>query len=260
MAARTNPWAIGTAAAINGGIMTLAILLGMKAAIPRVPPTPSGAHIDIGEIFAPLAPKPANGGSGGGTNDPVAPIEGRNPQFSAAPIAPPMVPLIQQPKLAADSAVNIRLPDDSSMPNVGVKNSTNVTLASNGPGSHNGIGTGKNGGDGPGSGNSGWGPGSGNEIYSPGQRGVITPTLLYAPEAEFSDEARRQKYQGICMVAVVVDAHGNPQNVHVIRSLGMGLDEKAIEAIRQYRFKPGTKDGKPVPVMITVRVDFHLFW
>jgi TonB family protein len=61
------------------------------------------------------------------------------------------------------------------------------------------------------------------------------------------------------MLSVIVDAHGNPQNVHVIRTLGMGLDEKALEAVRRYRFKPGTKDGKPVSVLISVAVDFRLF-
>jgi TonB family protein len=261
MAARTNPWAIGTATVVNGGIMALAILLSVKAAIPPFPPTPHSDPIHIGDlhIFAPLPAKPANGGSGGGTNDPVAPIEGRNPQFANTPIAPPMVPIVQQPKLAVDSAIDIRLPDDSSMPNIGVHNSPNVTLNSSGPGGPNGIGWGVNGGDGPGHGNSGWGPGDGNSIYVPGQVGVVAPALIYAPEAEFSDEARRNKYQGVCMVAVIVDTHGNPQNLRVIRALGMGLDEKALEVIRRYRFKPGTKDGKPVPVQITVRIDFNLF-
>jgi TonB family protein len=261
MAARTNPWAIGTATVVNGGTMALAILLGMKAAINRFPATPTGAHVNISDlhIFAPLPAKPSNGGNGGGTHDLIDPTEGRNPPFASAPIAPPMVPLIQQPKLPAESAIDIRLPDDNAMPNIGVHNSTNVTLASNGPGIHGGMGTGKNGGDGPGNGNRGRGPDSGNTIYSPGQAGVVVPALIYAPEAEFSDEARRYKYQGVCMIAVIVDAHGNPQDAHVIRALGMGLDEKALEAIRRYRFKPGTKDGKPVPVMITVRVDFNLF-
>ncbi len=261
MAVRTNPWAIGTATVVNGGIMALAILLGMSAAINHFPPTPTGAHVDISDlhIFAPLPARPSDGGSGGGANDLINPIEGGNPKFADAPITPPMAPLIQQPKLPADSAINIRLPDDSSLPNIGVENSTNVTLASNGPGTDGGMGTGKHGGIGPGNGNSGWGPGDANSIYVPGQDGVIAPTLIYAPDAEFSDEARRSKYQGVCLVSIIVDAHGNPQNAHVIRTLGMGLDEKALEAIRRYRFKPATKDGKPVPVVMNVRVDFRLF-
>jgi TonB family protein len=61
------------------------------------------------------------------------------------------------------------------------------------------------------------------------------------------------------MIAIIVDAHGYPQNPRVIRSLGMGLDEKALEAVRQYRFKPALKNGKPVAVRITVAVSFHLY-
>ena len=79
------------------------------------------------------------------------------------------------------------------------------------------------------------------------------------PEAEFSDEARRNKYQGICVVFVIVDAHGYPRNPRVVQSLGMGLDEKALEAVQKYRFKPAMKDGKPVASMINVAVNFRLF-
>ena len=79
-------------------------------------------------------------------------------------------------------------------------------------------------------------------------------------EAEFSDEARRAKYQGVCLVSLIVDAQGNPQDPHVVRTLGMGLDEKAMEAVRKYKFKPAMKDGHtPVPVMITVEVNFRLY-
>jgi TonB family protein len=259
MAAHTNPWAIGTATVVNGGIVAVFVLLGMKAAITHFVPSPNTApiHISDSPIFA---PRPAsNGGNGGGANDPVAPTEGRAPLYSATPLAPPIIPVIVQPKLAEQSTIAIRLPDDSTMPSIGVHGSTNATLLSSGPGGPNGIGTDKNGEYGPGNGDRGWGPGDSIGIFYPGQSGVVAPSLLFEREAEFSDEARRQKYQGICMVGLIVDTHGNPQNVHIIRALGMGLDEKAIEAIRQYRFKPGTKDGKPVPVAIAVRVDFRLF-
>jgi TonB family protein len=259
MAVRTNPWALGSATVINSGIAALAILLGMRAAINHYQPSPTGAHVNISDlhIFAPLRARPSNGGNGAGSHDLIDPTQGRIPPFAVTPIAPPLVPLIQQPKLQEESTVNIRLPEDNSMPNIGVHNST-VTLVSNGPGGPNGIGTGNNGSYGPGNG-PGRGPGNGNSIYDPGQAGVVVPALIFAPEAEFSDDARRNKYQGTCMLSVIVDAHGNPQNVHVIRSLGMGLDEEALRAVRRYRFKPGTKDGKPVPVLISVAVDFRLF-
>jgi TonB family protein len=82
---------------------------------------------------------------------------------------------------------------------------------------------------------------------------------MVSPEAEFSEEARRQKYQGICVVSIIVDAHGVPQSARVTRSLGMGLDEKALEAVRSYRFRPAVKDGKPVASYVSVEVNFRLY-
>jgi TonB family protein len=97
-----------------------------------------------------------------------------------------------------------------------------------------------------------------NGIYRIGN-GISAPVLLYAPDAEFSDEARRAKYQGDCIVQTIVDAQGIPQGPRVIRSLGHGLDEKALEAVRKYKFKPAMKGNTPVPVMITVEVKFRLY-
>ena len=137
-----------------------------------------------------------------------------------------------------------------------------MRLASNGPGGPAGIGTRTGPGDGPGRGpgyGSGSGPSTGGSVYRPGVGGVSNPIPLVSPEAEFSDEARRNKYQGICMIAIIVDAQGYPQNPRVIRSLGMGLDEKALEAVQKYRFKPAMKDGKPVASMINVEVNFRLY-
>lgn len=88
---------------------------------------------------------------------------------------------------------------------------------------------------------------------------VKAPVVINTVDAEFSEEARAAKYSGICYVSLIVDAHGMPQNVQVIRALGMGLDEKAMEAVHQYRFKPGMKNGVPVPVEIMVEVNFRLY-
>lgn len=97
------------------------------------------------------------------------------------------------------------------------------------------------------------------EVYRVG--GAVTaPAPINFPAAEFSDEARRAGYQGICLITLVVDAQGMPQDVHVTRALGMGLDEKAMESVRKYRFKPAMKDGKtPVPAVVTVEVNFRLY-
>jgi TonB family protein len=125
------------------------------------------------------------------------------------------------------------------------------------------MGTGKNGGLGSGNGN-GFGPGTGGNVgggvYQVGN-GVSPPRAIFQPEAEFSDEARRAKYEGTVVVTLIVDANGNPQNVHVTRTLGMGLDEKAVEAVQKYKFKPAVeqKSGKAVPVMVSVEVRFRLY-
>jgi TonB family protein len=182
------------------------------------------------------------------------------------PLTPPQVPLLENPKLAINPAIavppDVKLPDNPSMPNIGVHTSTNVSLDSNGPGTVAGIGTGSDGGDGPGKG-TGRGPGYdrgiGGSIYRPGIGGVSNPIPIVSPDADFSDEARRAKYQGVCMISIIVDTQGYPQNPRVVRALGMGLDEKALDAVRKYRFKPAMKDGKPVPVMITVEVNFRLY-
>jgi len=88
---------------------------------------------------------------------------------------------------------------------------------------------------------------------------VSPPVPLNHIEARYSEEARYKHIEGVCLISVIVDAQGRPQNARVIRSLGYGLDEKAIEAVNKYKFKPAMKDGKtPVPVMITVEVNFRL--
>jgi TonB family protein len=157
---------------------------------------------------------------------------------------------------------NLTLPNNPALPLIGVTKSPNVNLASNGQGSGGGMGTGSGGGLGSGNGN-GFGPGSGGNagggLYHVGG-GVSAPIAIYDPEPEFSDEARRNKYQGVCLVGLIVDAQGNPQNVHIVRTLGEGLDEKAMETVRTYKFKPAMKDGKtPVPVAITIEINFRLF-
>jgi TonB family protein len=83
--------------------------------------------------------------------------------------------------------------------------------------------------------------------------------LIYKPEPEYSDEARQVKQQGIVTLWVVVGADGRTKRIEVVHSLGMGLDEKAVEAVRIWRFEPGMKDGHPVPTQVTVDVDFHLY-
>ena len=86
---------------------------------------------------------------------------------------------------------------------------------------------------------------------------VSMPTLLSKVDPQFSEEARQQKQLDVVVrIALMVDPEGNPQNVRVIGSAGMGLDEQAVLALRQYKFKPATENGKPVPFLLNVEVRF----
>jgi periplasmic protein TonB len=241
------------------------IIIQMRLHPKPVPPKPQLAAIDI-TPFRPIAPKgPAmGGGGGGGAHELVQAPKGKLPKFSETPITPPMLAVNPHPKLAVEPTIkmppNIALPNNN-LPNLGDPR-TNITgPLSNGTGSGAGLGSGDGGGIGSGSG-AGYGPGEGGGygggLYHVGG-GVSPPVLIYSVDAEFSDEARRAKYQGVSVVSLIVDAHGMPQRIRVVRKLGMGLDEKAVEAVRQYKFKPSMYQGKPVPVEITIEVNFHIY-
>jgi TonB family protein len=266
MAVKPNPWAIGFSTSINLMIV-LALLFFVGKKIIESKATVLTTPIDITDfnLKAPKAANSAGGGGGGGDHSIVDPIKGKLPLRMKDPITPPQVPVLDKPKLAIESAINVQqnivLPDNPLMTNIGVKNSANVSLATGGSGGGGGMGSGNGGGMGSGNGN-GYGPGyggnTGGGLYRVGG-GVSAPVPLNQVEAEFSDEARRAKYQGVCLISLIVDAQGNPQNPRVVRTLGMGLDEKALEAVRKYKFKPAMKGNTPVPVMITVEVNFRLY-
>jgi protein TonB len=203
------------------------------------------------------------GGGGGGNHELLEASKGKLPKFAKQQIAPPQILRLDNPKLAVEPTVvmpPIKLPD-ASMPDLGVPQSPQVAFASQGSGSGSGFGTGSGGGIGSGRGNGvgpGEGGGYGGGLYHVGG-GVSNPILIYAPDPEFSDEARRAKYQGVCVVGLVVDAQGNPQRVHIVRPLGMGLDEKALEAVRAYKFKPAVFQGRNVPVEVDIEVNFRIY-
>jgi len=266
MAVKANPWAIGISTTFNITILLLAIWLGIRAINNIVNPAVQATNIDVGDYKMPKSANQAGGGGGGGDRSIVEANKGKLPDRAKDTVTPPQPQTIDKPKLPDPPTINvqknIQLPDNMNMPLIGMKQSANVTLASAGSGNGAGMGTGSGGGMGPGGGN-GYGPGyggnAGGGLYQVGGR-ISAPEVVHSVEAEFSDEARRAKYQGVCLISLIVDAQGNPQDIRVARALGMGLDEKAIEAIRQYKFRPAMKDSKTaVPVMITIEVDFRLY-
>jgi len=206
----------------------------------------------------------AGGGGGGGDRDVLQASKGKLPKLSMQQITPPVVVVRNEhPKLAVEPTIvvppQVQLASNN-MPNLGDP-MAHAVLPSNGTGAGGGIGSGSGGGVGSGTG-PGFGPGIGGGygggVFHVGG-GVSPPRVVYQVDPEFSEEARKAKYQGTCTLMLVVDTSGRPKNIRVASSLGMGLDEKAIEAVKNWRFEPSMKDGHPVPVEIAVEVEFHLY-
>jgi TonB family protein len=207
--------------------------------------------------------KISKGGGGGGDRSLLAASKGRLPKIAPRQFTPPTaVNNNLNPKLVMDPS--ILAPPDVAMPNVNMSQYgdplAKLGPPSNGPGYGGGIGSGHGGGVGSGSGG-GLGPGDGGGfgggVYRVGN-GTTAPVLLYKKEPEYSEEARKAKYQGTVVLSVEVDPSGRAINPRVVRSLGLGLDEKAMEAVRQWKFKPGYHNGKPVTVAATIEVNFRL--
>jgi len=207
----------------------------------------------------------SGGGGGGGDRDKLQASPGRLPKQSMQQFTPPMVVVRNlDPKLPV--APTIVVPPDihlqqPNMPELGDPLSHLPSVPSNGTGSGGGIGSGNGGGVGSGEG-PGYGPGrgggTGGGVFRVGG-GVSAPKEIYAPEPEYSEEARKVKHMGTVVLQLVVGSDGNPRDIRVVRTLGLGLDEKAIEAVRKWRFEPARKDGKPVAALVSVEVDFHLY-
>jgi len=221
--------------------------------------------LDIAPYEPKMAPKKdtMGGGGGGGDRSPLPASKGRLPKQSLRQFTPPMA-VVNNPNPRLTMEPSIIVPPDVPLPNNNMPNYGDplgkLGPLSNGPGSGGGIGSGSGGGVGSGKGG-GFGPGEGGGVgggvYKVGG-GVTAPVLLHKIEPEYSEEARKAKYQGTVLLYIEVSPDGRATNIKVARSLGLGLDEKAIEAVKQWKFKPGYKNGQPVTVAATIEVNFRL--
>ncbi len=249
MAGKRNVWSFLGSLAINGGVFVLLLFTVVKPFIEQKKPKVAVTEVELTDFKAPKAEVAAGGG--GGSPDKIEANKGRIPPRAETPVMTPKVEMPPTPTI--DVQKDIVIPDNPAMTMFGVSKSPNVKLGSGGNGSGLGLGNGQG---------NGYGDGFGGNIGGGLERvgGLVSaPDFLYHPDPEFSDEARRAKYQGVVLVGLIVDAQGNPQNVHIVRALGMGLDEKALETVRTYKFKPAKKNGKPVAVPITIEVNFRLY-
>jgi periplasmic protein TonB len=213
----------------------------------------------------PPGPKKAGGGGGGGDRTPLPASKGPVPKFKAQQITPP-VAVITNPDPKMPAAPSLVGPENLKVPQMQASITFGDPLGVNGPASNGpgfgggigsgegtGIGSGKGGGLGPGEGG-----GTGGGVFSVGG-GVSAPIGIYMPEPPYSEEARKAKFQGVVVLSIIVDAQGNVRDPRVVRRLGLGLDEKAEETVRTWKFKAAQRNGVPVPVRVMVEVTFRLF-
>ena len=260
---------VSTSAAVH--VTAVALLFLTSAGVPLLSTRGSSIDLvldfDISPFVTDLLKAPpggkSGGGGGGGQNSPLPQSRGKLPKFSMKQLAPP-TPIIKNldPRLSVEPTVIVQ--DYAQAPKINMRMFGDpfgkVGPPSAGPGTGGGIGTGRGTGVGSGRG-AGVGPGSGGGIGGGVFRiggGVSAPRLTYKVEPEYSEEARKAKYQGTVVLAIEVWPDGKAHNIRVIRSLGLGLDEKAIGAVQQWRFVPGKKDKLPVKVRANVEVNFRL--
>jgi TonB family protein len=221
-------------------------------------------------------PGPGGGGGGGGLRQRIpapkalkagrarvdSPVPARRPPRPIEPIATPPEPI--PPTLHSEPLPVLAAPIVSAPANardrLGVLEPSPAQVDSHGPGTGGGAGAGAGTGLGPGSG-PGVGPGSdggtGGGPFRPGS-GIDAPRLLREVKADYTEDARRRGVEGEVVMEIVVSRTGSVGDIRILQRLGAGLDERAAQAVRQWRFAPATRKGVPVDVLVEVGVEFRL--
>jgi len=227
------------------GLLLLLAARSYRATMKEQPPIRATTLIFV----RPPESKTARGG--GSNHTPLLAKHGAPPPLARRTFIPPLPPKsTDQPPLQLPITIAFDIPLKNVSSNIGDPLSKS-NLGAFGSHGRNGIGDGCCGGLGD---SSSGPPGLGVQRG----RGVTPPQLIYKVEPEFSEEARKAKHQGVVVLAIDVDTNGNVRNIRVRQSLGLGLDEKAIEAVSHWRFRPGILNGKPVTTEALVQVNFQL--
>jgi protein TonB len=235
--------------AIHAGALALLLLL---ASIPSVRDSIARLPDRVVPLLAPRPALKAKAEGGGGQRNPLPASRGQAPPRPVTKVfVPPMAVRLENPRLMVQQAM-IEAPEfNITAPDIGDPLGK-AGPVSGGPGGPFGIGEGIGLGIGK-------GPGGGNGAVSYKALGITEePKLLHAEEPEYSEEARKARCQGSVLLAIDVDVTGRVTNVRVMHSLGLGLDEKAKEAVLKWRFRPAMAGGHPVTAPAQVQVTFHL--
>ena len=259
----TLGWTQVISIGVHGGLIALMLLPFLMNMTPTTQAVNKDANItalDLSDYLSKLPAGANKAGGGGGANDhTLTPVnKGKLPKFKMTQFTPPQVKIQNlNPKLAMDPSL-LGPPDlkvaNPNLPTFGDPLANGVS-DSLGHGNGTGIGSGTGGGLGPGEGG-----GTGGGVFRAGLNGVGVPTCYYKPDPPYSDDARKAKYQGIVVVEVIIQTDDRVTNVRVVKSPGLGLDEKTIETVRTWRCKAATgPGGKPVPTSVPIEVSFRLF-
>jgi protein TonB len=249
-------------AALLAAVMWFSAAAASTEAVEEPPRTPTRL------VFI-MTPGPGGGGGGGGLRNPLPPAraqrrapERRRVSVPAVvePVAPAPTPIVRPPEPAPElnAPVVPAAADPREQPGV-VERGEDVAT-SQGPGTNGGAGTGQGTGSGEGTGSGigdGLGGGYGGGPFRPGA-GIEPPRLLHEVKAVYTEEARRRSLTGDVLLEIVVRRDGSVGDVSVIRALGAGLEQRAIEAVRQWRFTPARRHGTPVDVIVEIAVEFTL--
>ena len=256
-------WSQGLAIGLHVAVIALLVIPIFTNVLPASTEAKNKVNVTPLDISPYMAKLPAGankaGGGGGGNNHTLTPTsKGKVPKFQWTQFTPPQAKIQNlNPKLAMDPSL-LGPPDlkvaSPNMANFGDPLAKNVT-DSLGNGNGTGIGSGSGGGLGPGEGG-----GTGGGTFRAGLNGVGSPLCIYCPQPEYSDEARKAKYQGTVLLDVTVTADGRVLNPQVLKGPGLGLEEKAMAQVKNWKMRPAVgPGGKPVNCRVQIEVTFHLY-
>jgi len=256
-------WTQFASIGVHAGVFALILIpffLSMAQPTQAVGKDTNVTPIDISDYVSKLPAGANKAGGGGGANDhTLTPVnKGKLPKFKMTQFTPPQVhPINPNPKLVADASL-LGPPDlkvaNPNLPTFGDPLANGVS-DSLGHGNGTGIGSGTGGGLGPGEGG-----GTGGGAFRAGVNGVGVPKCYYQPDPPYSEEARKAKYQGIVVVEAIIETDDRVTNIRIVKSPGLGLDEKTIETVRTWRCKAASgPNGKPVRTSVPIEVSFRLF-
>jgi TonB family protein len=271
---RTTGLRLAFSSTLHAALLVVLVLLASLSVAPHAAPIKVEPAVDPMRLVFLNIPGPGGGGGGGGLQEvappPKAMREGhhtlnspiperRVPAPVTPPQRPPEPPRLESEPLPAVVAPIVVAPADART-RAGVMQETPSTVESHGPGTGGGAGTGAGTGMGPGNG-SGIGPGSGGGTgggpYRPGS-GIEPPRLLREVKADYTEEARRRGISGDVVMEIVIRSDGSIGDVKILQGLAGGLNDRATQSVRQWRFAPATRLGAPVDVIVEVAVEFKL--